>query len=197
MSLDVKRNFEETPLVPEDHVDRFLKRLAAQPGTEMIDLEVEGLVNRIGSINRRLKRAMEATLAEHELTGPDWHVLCALRIGREGKQSSPGELATELELSSGAMTNRLDRLEQTGLIRRMPDPADRRGTVIELTDEGREAWDRAAGVLARREAFFASALTKLEQKQLNGLLRKLVLALDALEPGKSERAEKPPKRAAS
>jgi DNA-binding MarR family transcriptional regulator len=95
------------------------------------------------------------------------------------------------------MTNRLDRLEQTGLIRRMPDPADRRGTVIELTDEGREAWDRAAGVLARREAFFASALTKLEQKQLNGLLRKLVLALDALEPGKSERAEKPPKRAAS
>jgi DNA-binding MarR family transcriptional regulator len=196
MSLDVKRNFEETPPVPEDHIDRFLKRLAAQPGTDMIDLEVEGLVNRVGSINRRLKRAMETTLAEHDLTVPDWQVLCSLRIGREGKQSSPGELAAELELSSGAMTNRLDRLEQAGLLRRLPDPADRRGTVVELTTEGREAWNLAAGVQARREAFFASALTKIEQKQLNGLLRKLVLALDALEPGKNERAEKP-KSAAS
>jgi DNA-binding MarR family transcriptional regulator len=191
MSLDVKRNIEETPPVPEDHVDRFLKRLSALPDTDMIDLEVEGLVDRIGSINRRLKRAMEATLAEHELTVPDWQVLCSLRIGREGKQSSPGELAAELELSSGAMTNRLDRLEQAGLLRRLPDPADRRGTVIELTPEGSAAWTRAAGVQARREAFFASALTKLEQRQLNGLLRKLVLALDALEPGKNDRAEKP------
>ena len=60
--------------MPEDHIDRFLKRLAAQPGTEMIDLEVEGIVDRVGGINRRIKRAMESTLAEHDLTLPDWQV---------------------------------------------------------------------------------------------------------------------------
>ena len=189
MSLDVKRNFEDTAPVPEDHVDRFLKRLAEQPGTEMIDLEVEGLVDRIGGINRRLKRAMETTLAEHDLTFQDWQVLCSLRIHRDSNRSSPGELAAELELSSGAMTNRLDRLEQSGLVRRLPDPEDRRGVLIELTPEGRGAWDRTAGVQARREAFFASALTKAEQKQLNGLLRKLMLALEKLEPGRHERTK--------
>jgi len=189
MSLDVKRNFEETPPVAEDHVDRFLRQIAAQPGTEMIDLEVEGLVDRIGGINRRLKKAMDRTLSEHDFTHQDWEVLCSLRIRKEENRSSPGELAAELELSSGAMTNRLDRLEQSGFVRRLPDPDDRRGVLIELTQVGREAWDRAAGVQARREAFFASALTKAEQKQLNGLLRKLMLALEKLEPGKHERAK--------
>ncbi len=171
--------------MPEDHIDRFLKRLAAQPGTEMIDLEVEGIVDRVGGINRRIKRAMETTLAEHDLTLPDWQVLTSLRLHREGNRSSPGELAADLELSSGAMTSRLDRLEQAGYVRRLPDPADRRGIVIELTPEGSAAWARTAGVQARREAFFASALTKAEQKQLNGLLRKLMLALEAREPGRN------------
>ena len=177
---------ENTQAVPEDHIDRFLKRLAAQPDTEMIDLEVEGIVDRVGGINRRIKRAMENTLAEHDLTLPDWQVLTSLRLHREGNRSSPGELAADLELSSGAMTSRLDRLEQAGYVRRLPDPGDRRGIVIELTEEGRTAWARTAGVQARREAFFASALTKAEQKQLNGLLRKLMLALEAREPGKPE-----------
>jgi DNA-binding MarR family transcriptional regulator len=185
-SLDVKRNLENTSPVPEDHIDRFLKGLAAQPGTEMIDLEVEGIVDRVGGINRRIKRAMEATLAEHDLTLPDWQVLTSLRLHREQSRSSPGELAADLELSSGAMTSRLDRLEQAGYVRRLPDPGDRRGIVIELTPEGRAAWDKTAGVQARREAFFASALTKAEQKQLNGLLRKLMLALESREPGKHD-----------
>ena len=92
-------------------------------------------------------------------------------------RSSPGELAADLELSSGAMTTRLDRLEEAGLIRRLPDPDDRRGVVVELTDEGRAKWDSAAEVQARRESFFARTLTKPEQKKLNELLRKLLLAL--------------------
>jgi DNA-binding MarR family transcriptional regulator len=86
------------------------------------------------------------------------------------------------------MTSRLDRLEREGHVRRLPDPEDRRSVVVELTPEGRAAWDRAAGVQARREAFFASALTKKEQAQLNGLLRKLLLALEAVDPGHGEAA---------
>ncbi len=80
------------------------------------------------------------------------------------------------------MTSRLDRLEEAGLVRRLPDPDDRRGVVVELTEEGSKAWDQAASIQARKEAFFASALTKAEQQQLNALLRKLMLAFEATEP---------------
>ena len=76
----------------------------------------------------------------------------------------------------------LDRLEEQGFVRRLPDPKDRRGIVVELTPEGMAAWDRTAGVAGRREAFFASALTKAEQRELNQLLRKLMLAFESREP---------------
>jgi DNA-binding MarR family transcriptional regulator len=187
-SLDVKGNSANTAPVAEDHIDGFLAQIAAQPGTEMIDLDVEGIVDRIGAINRRIKRGMERTLAEHGLSHEDWQVLCALRLRRDENRSSPGALAAELELSTGAMTSRLDRLEREGHVRRLPYPYDRRGVVVELTPEGRAAWDRAAGVQARREAFFASTLTKKEQQQLNGLLRKLLLALESIDSSHGEAA---------
>jgi DNA-binding MarR family transcriptional regulator len=160
----------------EDHVDKLLARIS-EAGVETIDLDVEGIVDRIGSINRRFKRAQEDILREHGLTPADWGVLTTLRLGSDHCRSSPGELSNDLELSSGAMTTRIDRLEEAGLVRRLPDPDDRRGVVVELTDLGREAWDKAADVQARRESFFARTLTKPEQKKLNELLRKLLLAL--------------------
>jgi DNA-binding MarR family transcriptional regulator len=165
----------------EDHIDRLLKRLALLPREVEIDLEVEAIVDRIGGLNRRIKRGMEATLAQHDLSHADWQVLSTLRLLQPPHRSSPGALAADIELSSGAMTSRLDRLEEAGLVRRLPDPEDRRGVVIELTDAGRETWDRAASVQGRREAFFASALSKSEQQQLNGLLRKLMLAFEERE----------------
>jgi DNA-binding MarR family transcriptional regulator len=163
-------------VAPEDHIDHLLARITAA-GVESIDLDVEGIVDRIGSINARIKRAHEEVLREHGLTHPEFSVLSRLRLGAENGRSSPGELAADLELSSGAMTTRLDRLEEAGLIRRLPDPDDRRGIVVELTQEGKEKWDSAAEVQARRESFFARTLTKPEQKKLNELLRKLMLAL--------------------
>jgi DNA-binding MarR family transcriptional regulator len=166
----------------QDHIDRFLERLAGL-GHPDIDLEVEAIVDRIGGINRRIKRGMEVTLAQHGLTHPDWQVLTTLLLSRSDHRSSPGDLAADLELSSGAMTSRLDRLEQAGLVRRLPDPDDRRGVVVELTPEGKQAWDQAAGIQGRKEAFFASALTPAEQKKLNALLRKLMLAFEAVEGG--------------
>jgi DNA-binding MarR family transcriptional regulator len=163
-----------------DHIDRFLEELEPVEG---LDYEVEGIVDRIGGINRRIKRGMEATLAEFDLSLADWHVLSTLR---NSGSRTPGVLARHLELSSGAMTSRLDSLEQSGLIRRLPDANDRRSVIVELTDEGRAAWEKAASVQARREAFFASALTKDEQRRLNALLRKLMLALEAREARSAE-----------
>lgn len=166
----------------QDHIDRFIERVA--PLVELgIDLEVEGLVSRISGIERRIKNGMERVLAEHGLTFPDWQVLTALVLHEPEHRSSPGALSAELELSSGAMTSRLDRLEQMGLVRRLRHHADRRGVVVELTAAGRTAWDSAASIQARRESFFASALSKAEQKRLNALLRKLMLAFEHLESG--------------
>jgi len=165
----------------QDHIDRFLKRLEPVAGEVGIDLDVEGVVDRVGGISRRIKRGTEAILAEHDLSIEEWQVLSRLRLYGDGR-STPGALAGDLELSSGAMTSRLDRLERRGLIRRLDDPADRRTVIVELTPAGRKAWDAAASAQARREAFFASALTKAEQRRLNALLRKLMLAFEAAEP---------------
>jgi len=158
-----------------------MKRVAPLAPEVEVDLDVEGIIERIGGLNRRFKRGMEAVVAEHGLSLEEWHSLSRLRLDEQGR-TSPGELASELDISSGAMTSRLDRLEEAGLIRRLRDPEDRRSVVVEITDAGREAWDRAASVAGRREAFLASALTKAEQRQLNGLLRKLMLAFEAREP---------------
>jgi DNA-binding MarR family transcriptional regulator len=165
----------------EDQTDRLLARIA-EAGVVDIDLEVEGIVDRIGKIHRRMKKAQAATLREHDLTPEEWGVMSTLRLGSDACRSSPGDLASDLELSSGAMTSRLDRLEEAGLVRRLPDPDDRRGIVVELTEKGRASWDTAMNVQGRREAFFARTLAKSEQKQLNALLRKLLHGLDAVPP---------------
>jgi DNA-binding MarR family transcriptional regulator len=140
---------------------------------------VEGIVDRVGSVTKRVRAALKETLVDYGISPEDWGVLTSLSLRKDGKRASPGALAREFELSSGAVTSRLDRLESRGFVRRLPDPGDRRGVVVELTPEGRAAWESAIEVQGRKEAFFASALTKAEQRQLNGLLRKLLVALDA------------------
>jgi DNA-binding MarR family transcriptional regulator len=162
----------------QDHIDRFLERLRELPG---LDLEVEGIVDRLNGIARRVKRELEATLAEFDLSQGEWHVLGRLRLRGKPEPSSPSELASELELSSGAMTNRLDKLEERGLVSRRPDPKDRRGVQVELTDEGRELYESTVSAQARKEAMIAGALTKDEQRQLNALLRKIMLELEKRE----------------
>lgn len=182
---------------PQDHIDAFLTTLAPLDNVE-IDPEVEGIVDRIGGLNRRIKRAAEQTVTEFGLTLGDWRVLSKLRLSSPGLRSTPGELASWVELSSGAMTSRLDSLERQGFVRRVPDPGDRRSVVVELTEQGRDAWDAAASVQGRKEAFFASALTKSEQRQLNALLRKLMLAFEAREAAeKHDGRHRPPAETSS
>src|SRR5215212_8376542 len=128
------------PMAERDHVDRFLEQLAGATALDL-DLETEAIVDRISGIHKRIKREMEATLAAHGLSHGEWQVLANLYHGGEPYCSSPGELSADLELSSGAMTNRIDRLEARGYVRRRPDPDDRRGVLVELTPDGRKAWE--------------------------------------------------------
>ena len=155
-----------------DKIDLFLERLEGIPG---LDYEVEGIVDRINSLQRRFRLDHEETLRAWDLTWGEWKVLTSLH---HGSTHSPSALCDELELSSGAMTNRLDRLEEAGLIRRVPDPSDRRAVKLELTADGERVWTESTSAQARKEALVASALTKREQTQLNSLLRKLMLEFE-------------------
>jgi DNA-binding MarR family transcriptional regulator len=177
--LDVKRNFEDTPDVPpeEDSVDRLVAEWAPQLPPS-VDLGVEELVQRISKVHRYVRRRQEETLADFGLGWGEWTVLGHLRLGGEPYRSSPGKLSKHEELSSGAMTNRLDRLEERGLIRRLPDPGDRRGVLVELTEAGHKAWLDSVDVQAAKEAAVANALTKQEREQLNKLLRRAILSFE-------------------
>lgn len=161
----------------EDHVDRML--LVWKRELPDLDLATEGIVERIQKLQRYLDRAMNETLAEFKLDRGEWWLLGALRRSGPPYRKSPGKLAEDIGLSSGAMTNRLDRLEDAGLIRRLPDPDDRRALQVELTDAGWQAWQDSVGAQARKEALVASALDPEEKELLNGLLRRLMLEFES------------------
>jgi DNA-binding MarR family transcriptional regulator len=164
-----------------DQVDRFIASIQNELPPDL-DLTVEGIVERISGLGRRLKRMMEDTLAEHDLTWGEWKVLGRLLHQGPPYRLSPGKLAEYLELSSGAMTNRLDQLEEAGLIRRLPDPSDRRSVQVELTEAGRKAYRRPVDTAAKKEALLASALNAGEREELNGMLRRLMIAFEELHP---------------
>src|SRR6201982_2623686 len=109
----------KTQTPERDHIDRFLDTIRER--LPMLDPEVEGIVDRIGGLQRRFKRAMDETLDEFNLDWSEYKLLGLLTREGEVYRSSPGKLARIMELSSGAMTNRLDRLEQGG-----PSPRRRR-----------------------------------------------------------------------
>ena len=139
-----------------------------------VDLEVEGIVDRIALFHKRIRTMLADTLTEFGLNVGEWAVLGSLLRAGAPYQRSPGALAKSFDLTSGAMTNRLDRLEAEELIRRLPDPDDRRGVIVELTPKGRDVWQRAVGAQAAKESFVASSLDAGEQQQLNALLRRMV-----------------------
>jgi DNA-binding MarR family transcriptional regulator len=160
----------------QDHVDRMLQVWKRE--LPDLDLATEGIVERIQKLQRHLDRAMNETLAEFKLDRGEWWLLGALRRSGPPYRKSPGKLAEDIGLSSGAMTNRLDRLEAAGLIRRLPDPDDRRALQVELTEAGWQAWQDTVGAQARKEALVANALDPAEKEMLNALLRRLMLEFE-------------------
>ena len=164
-----------------DHVDRFLDEIRHEL-PQNIDLVVEGIVDRINGINWRIRKMLDETLERHGLTTGDWKVLCALRWAGEPYQRSAGELARIADLSSGTMTNRLDQLEDAGLVERTRDEADRRTVLVRLTPEGRRLHQAAIGVQAEKEALLGEALPERDKRQLESLLRRVMLALEQRSP---------------
>lgn len=154
-----------------------------------LDRLTEGIIERIGIIDYNINLGMDQTLEEYELDRRAFSLLGKLRRIGKPYRASAGKLAADLRLSSGALTNRLDRLEAAGLIRRLPDPNDRRGTIVEPTDLGNSMWDKTVGAAARREKRYTSALTAAQKEQLHDLLRAMMAAIPDLKSAKHAASE--------
>ena len=158
-----------------DGVDHILAQWRrARPD---LDPSPIGVVGRVSRLARELERRLEPVYKAHGLE-PGWHdLLATLRRNGPPFRMRPTDLTSTLMLTSSGTTKRLDRLEQAGLIAREPDPGDRRGTLIALTDKGRELIDGLTPEHLANEERLLAALGPDERERLAGLLRKLLLGL--------------------
>lgn len=160
----------------EDEVDRLIAAWRA----ERPDLDTEPLhvLSRVLRLARHLDRARRATFTAHGIESGEFDVLTALRRAGPPYRLSPGRLLHATLVTSGTMTNRIDRLEAAGLVHRGPDPHDKRGVLVHLTDPGRERIDAAFADLLERERLLLAGLSNDDRATLAGLLRTLLLRFE-------------------
>ena len=143
-----------------------------------LDTAPLAVLSRVSRLARHLDRARRAVFAEHGLEAFEFDVLAALRRAGRPYELSPGRLLVETLVASGTMTNRLDRLEQRGMVRRRPDPDDGRGIRVRLTARGRARVDAAIGDLLDRERSLLAGLEPGQRETLAGLLRTVLASFD-------------------
>lgn len=158
-----------------DEVDELVE--AWQRERADLDLAPVEVFSRISRLARRLDLARRTAFADHEIEGWEFDVLAALRRAGGDYELSPGRLIKETLVTSGTMTNRVDRLAARGLVERLPDPNDRRGVLVRLTPEGRETVDGAFEELLAAERELLADLPGADRTQLARLLRGLMHAL--------------------
>ncbi len=159
-----------------DPVDKIL----AQWRQERPDLDVSpmGVIGRVTRLAKHLEQAIQETFSEFGLTVGEFDVLATLRRSGRPHQLSPTELFNTLMVSSGTMTHRIDRLEQAALVQRIPDPSDRRGTQIQLTEKGFNIIERAVEAHVINEQRILGVLEESEREVLTQLLRKFLVSFE-------------------
>lgn len=155
--------------------------LVAAWHTQRPDLDVEPLqvLSRVSRLARHLDIARRSAFASHGLESWEFDVLSALRRAGPPFQLTPGALLRATLVTSGTMTNRIDRLAASGYVRREPDPRDRRGVLVTLTEEGEAVVDAALADLLDSERELLAGLDKEQRQALADLLRTLLVPFDA------------------
>jgi DNA-binding MarR family transcriptional regulator len=178
--FDVKKlDADYTSRMPtnEDEVDRIVGAWARErPDLDVAPLQV---LSRVTRLARHLDLARRAAFAEHGLDTWEFDVLSALRRAGAPYALSPGRLVAQTLVTSGTMTNRIDRLEQRGMVARSPDPTDRRGVVVSLTSTGQAHVDAAMADLLERERALLQHLDATRREELAAALRTLVGPFDS------------------
>ncbi|WP_372657912.1 MarR family winged helix-turn-helix transcriptional regulator [Hydrogenophaga sp.] len=142
------------------------------PGLDLLPMEVVGRLSEATQLISRSR--LEPLFASFDLQRGEFDVLATLRRAGAPYALTPTLLYGATMISSGGMTNRLDRLEKAALIERQPNPEDRRGVLVALTEKGLELVNRVVPAHVENERQALSVLTEEEQIQLNGLLAKLL-----------------------
>jgi DNA-binding MarR family transcriptional regulator len=162
-----------------DEVDEIVARWRSErPDLDVTPLQV---LSRVSRLAKHLDRARRSAFAAHGLETWEFDVLSALRRQGPPYQLSPGALLRATLVTSGTMTNRIDRLAASGLVSRRPDTQDKRGVLVQLTDAGRRTVDNAFAALLAGEEALLRGLDAGQQEQLAGLLRILLVPFDAAE----------------
>ncbi len=160
-----------------DEVDRIVGAWMTQrPDLDFSPLEV---LSRVDRLSRHLDRARRDAFRRSELEPWEWDVLSALRRAGEPFQLSPKQLLQQTLVSSGTMTNRIDRLVARRLVRREADPVDGRSVLVTLAGDGKTRVDAAITRLVDAEATLLASLSRSDRERLAALLRKLSLSFDA------------------
>lgn len=159
----------------QDKIDTILTQWEHE--SPQLDLSSLAVVGRILQLARLLEKQRESVLADFDLTLWSFDMLATLRRQGAPYQLKPTELYGLLMLSSGAMTNRIDRLEKSGLVTRLRDPNDRRSVTVQLTNKGIEKVDAVMPVLFEQENQLLADLSKSETKTLITLLRRFLVVV--------------------
>jgi DNA-binding MarR family transcriptional regulator len=158
----------------QDEVDELSEAWARERPD--LDLAPVAVFSRISRLSRHLDLARRAAFASHRIESWEFDVLAALRRAGAPYELSPGRLMRQTLVTSGTMTNRVDRLAARGFVERFPDPSDRRGVIVRLTPEGRETVDAAFEELLAAEAALLADLPDDDRDRLAHLLRRLLTA---------------------
>ena len=161
--------------------DDFTDRLLAKWGTARPDIDIASLqvTARLARIGPLLARRQEAVFDRFGLSRGEVGMLSALRTAGPPHRLSPTRLAQGLMLSSAGVTSRLDRMERRGFVLRLPDPEDRRGVIVELTEAGVEIVDAAVAANTTSDRELMEGFDRQEIETLEGLLRKFLGGLES------------------
>ena len=155
-----------------DEVDTIVEAWHRErPDLDVAPMEV---LSRISRLARHLDRIRANAFSAHDLESWEFDVLAALRRSGPPYRLSPGQLLRETLVTSGTMTNRVDRLAARGLVARQDHPDDRRGVLVQLTQAGKEAVDTAMAELLAAERGILAALDVTKHDQLASSLRLLL-----------------------
>ena len=149
--------------------------LEARPDLAVGALQVTARLSRIGPL---LAKRQEAVFSRFGLSRGEVGALSALRLAGPPHRLSPTRLGKGLMLSSAGVTSRIDQLERRGLVQRLDDPDDRRGVIVELTDQGLDIVDAAVAALTISDRELLERFEPEEAAQLEGLLRKFLAGLE-------------------
>lgn len=167
-----------------DHVDRILDQWHRErPDLDVAPMGTFGRLKRLtGHLAPRIDRVFEA----QGLNAASFDVLATLRRSGPPYALNPSVLIDWTMVTSGTMTNRIDRLEKAGLVSRTPDPSDGRGSVVALTEKGFALIDALIGEHVANQHRLMAGLDKAESTELNRLLAKWLACFEPERPGEDE-----------